>query len=842
MDNKASGTEMASPRLFDCQGRVNLQTTRLCDRQAFDAIIDSASVAALCSAIVAARQQMEQGEMNAKDYDALKNAKKRALPSFIFGGHSATGKRKNEDMQSSGLALMDIDHMYGSPQELYKGMIKGREAELGIVAVHMSPSGQGMHIVYELTGGETRAEANERIFSELGLDKDERLPEGYDKGVKDIARCSFAVPRDYFLYIDYDKLFKRTDNMTENFKTLNKEVMNKTEEKSMINEVKETCKVNEMNDVDSVHDHGEGSIIKEKPESGKAIVKPAAIQDDMTLEQALRIFDRACSEISKMDPKGIDAEGHRHNNLLAILSTGICKTVPQEQMVKVVAERMPSYAEEADCQSLINDFYGKYLEANRQLSWQLAKIRAGVLSHTSQAAANDADEDDVDDGEWWGKQQELAPAITPLLPRALADTLFDVPDGNKMAVLCAVLPAAGAYASKVSAEYNDGATHKLGLMAAIVGDFASGKSLCTRRIKPWIKKMEEYTDIAFKKTNEYKEHQNTRRANDKGMKRPHDLALLIPFNSSQAEILRRLKDAEAVDRTLFSYTSEISEVINSHQKGAWAQMGTAWKKGYDADKWGVSYAGSESQSIITTVRYNWTITGTRRKINEFFSNDEVEDGLVSRVIFSEVPSTFDLPAAVHELPEENVKHIEDAVETLWDANGLIELPRTREALRKWLVEKLAKAKEHNDVVIKGFAMRSGSTGFRIAMIAHLLTGEESDNVVDFGVLMAEYVFRGLMHFFWRGYHATQGQELMPHKRMGKRKQLLAQLPPTFTSADIRNASPDITDTNLRTTVSSWVTTNKVKKIDNETWRKTAPDNLCMFMFCYSHGITESLSR
>ena len=109
-------------RLFDCQDNMRM-SLRLCSIEVFNSIIDSPYVDRICNDISEARRQMEQGQMTAEAFEELKKKKKAALPTFVFNGHSTTGRRKTEDMQPSGLGMLDIDHMVGDPKEVYEDRI-----------------------------------------------------------------------------------------------------------------------------------------------------------------------------------------------------------------------------------------------------------------------------------------------------------------------------------------------------------------------------------------------------------------------------------------------------------------------------------------------------------------------------------------------------------------------------------------------------------------------------------------------------------------------------------------------------------------------------------------------
>ena len=72
----------------------------------------------------------------------------------------------------------------------------------------------------------------------------------------------------------------------------------------------------------------------------------------------------------------IDTIGSRHSSLLAIMSAGASRVMSEEELMKVVAKRMPSYYQENDCHQLIHDFYAKYGDSSKPFSRDVIRVNA----------------------------------------------------------------------------------------------------------------------------------------------------------------------------------------------------------------------------------------------------------------------------------------------------------------------------------------------------------------------------------------------------------------------------------------------------------------------------------
>ena len=171
---------------------------RVCTPDLLNAALDSPHVARICAEIEDALEKCRRGELTKDEYETIKGELKKKLPIFTFHATFKNGRRKNDDAVPSGLSIYDLDHIE-NPRAKWDSM-KERASELGIVLAHISPSLEGLRLVFVMPEGMSLAEAQAWMASQLG-------DEQYDACVKDFARCSFVVPRGYVLFLDEEKLF-----------------------------------------------------------------------------------------------------------------------------------------------------------------------------------------------------------------------------------------------------------------------------------------------------------------------------------------------------------------------------------------------------------------------------------------------------------------------------------------------------------------------------------------------------------------------------------------------------------------------------------------------------------
>ena len=171
---------------------------RECTPDLFNQTLDSPQVAKKCAEIEDALERYRSGELTQDEYETLKAQLKKRLPIFTFHAAFKNGRRKNDDAIPSGMSIYDLDHI-PNPRAKW-AEIEARKEELGILLSHISPSLEGLRLVFLMQQGMNLEQAQAWMARQLGDAQ-------YDSCVKDYARCSFAVPREYVLFVDEEGLF-----------------------------------------------------------------------------------------------------------------------------------------------------------------------------------------------------------------------------------------------------------------------------------------------------------------------------------------------------------------------------------------------------------------------------------------------------------------------------------------------------------------------------------------------------------------------------------------------------------------------------------------------------------
>ncbi len=738
--------------MFDYISNIRSHHTVPCTTDIFHTVMRSTIVGQTCAEIADCHEQMLRGEMSRENFETKKTELKKRLPAFCFHAHFKNGRRLNAEAIASGLSILDIDHIKGSPEVFFNEKVKDRAKELGIVLAHKTPSGEGLRLVFIIPQGKGLVEAQQWLSKQIGL-------ETFDEACKDLARCSFAVPEEYVLFLDEEKLFGAIEP---------------------IESIEPIEAIEAIETIEPIETIDTTAPVPAKP---------------------LFVFD-LCREQAGLKDVDINARGSRHNSLLAILSVGAARLLSEAEAMAVVENRMPEFYAEPDCRQLIHDFYAKYHDDSKIMSATVQRINARA-EQIAQLSKNRAEKEEEPE-----ETVDTAPAnptnaenAIPPIP-GLKQSLTGVPEKMRMPALCALLPMAAAYADDVTFRYCDGREQRLGLMSIVVGEQASGKSVCKDIIDLWRGPMDEDDEQGRRKEDEWKKKRKNRRANEKLDPEPEVLIRDVPITISCSTLLKRLKNAQG--HTLYSFCSELDTLRKTNGAGSWSSKYDIYRLAFDHDEWGQDYNSDQAESGMVNVGYNWTILGTYGALGKCFKGENIENGLSSRVIVAEMPdSAFAPMPTFQDRKDRDAQAILSAVNTLRAKHGFVDTPRLRKAIAQWVENKRQQAMERIDRVMDTYRRRAAVIGMRCGVVACLLSGEkETKHVIDFALMMAEYVLQEQCRLFGdvlRKQYAADSD----NTRKSKNRAVFDRLADTFTSHDILALKNDISESTARTIICRW---------------------------------------
>ena len=407
------------------------------------------------------------------------------------------------------------------------------------------------------------------------------------------------------------------------------------------------------------------------------------------------------------------------------------------------------------------------------------------------------------------------------LPIGLKESLIGVPENMQMPVLCGIMPLAAAYADGVEVRYCDLKRQHLGLMTIVRGPQASNKSVVKDAIESWRRQFAEEDKAARQREDEWKEQRKARKANEKAPEDPHVVIRMVPVTISCSTLLKRLKNADG--HTIYSFSEELDTLIKTNGAGSWSSKYDVYRYSFDKAEWGQDYNSDAAESGVVNVAYNWTMLGTNAVVRKCFKNDNIENGLSSRVLVAEMPdASFAKMPKFRERSEREEARIQQAVTLLRSASGLIKTPLLNQAIEQWVEATRVKAEKDADHVMDTLRKRSAVIGFRCGVIFHLLSGKkkESKACLDFAVTMAEYCLRQQIKIFGEALRNQYINAQDECQRYGSNHSVFDQLAPTFTMNDLRTLKHGLCgESALRKTISRWYKDSWIEKVDKTHWKK-----------------------
>ena len=724
--------------------------------------VDAKKTRDICAELADILEQTLRGEMSKEDYKTKKAELKRGAYFYTPHAHFNKGYKSNEgEPVDSGKAIVDFDGCENFP-ELYAQHLMGRERELGVNLVNRSMSGNGGHVLFDIPEGMSRQEAQEWFVKDILED----VP--YDEAVHEKERAIFIPCRDYILYIDEDLMFGDELHPA----VVTREVSDKEEE-----------------------------VATPNTEPQMSAIEPSA--------RALAAFDETLT-MTELNLEQLNRDGVRHNTLKLLLPT-LCQMMPQEELLGVLAIKMPEYSKEKDCRTLVSNFYDKYVDQNRPMNLKQKEVFLRSLK---------ASENVVVDGEPKNNSPHFAINLNQL-PIGLKESLKPYPQNMWLPLIVGQMPALMSLADGVSYRYCDGKIGYLGGMAIIMGEQASNKSAIEEAVERWIIDLRREDQAVRDREDKVREANKRRKANERAQEAPAGVVRVVPITISCSKLLKRLKQSQG--HSLYSICTEAETLLKSNSSGTWSHKWDIYRNAFGRELWGVDFNSDQSESGEIKVAYSWTILGTPRTVMKMFkgkNESNAENGLSSRMMLSEMPnSMFAKITVFKELSESDMQRISQATDILRSATGFYDTPRIRKAIDKWLEERRVESLLNIDIIQDCFRKRAGVIGFRCGVVFMLLAGKESNACVDFAVKMAEYTLQMQLKVFRPILAKHYAEDNNADSGLSVNTNIFAQLPSSFCLQDLRHLKGnEFSDGALYTIISRWKSDGLVEKT-GKTWVK-----------------------
>ena len=441
---------------------------RVCTPDLFNQALDSVQVARICAEIEDALEKCRRGEITKEEYETLKAALKKKLPIFTFHATFKNGRRKNDDAEPSGLSIYDLDHI-GNPRAKWDS-IKERATELGIVLAHVSPSLEGLRLVFVMPGGMDLAQSQAWMCSQLGDAQ-------YDSCVKDYARCSFVVPREYVLWVDEEKLFASLMPAT------SPRPLPKGEEAGHV--------------IPSVKGEESSSVIPLM--KGVGGCNYPSTYEEIPYDQIVEVLE---------EQMGGEPEHGSRNNFIFSMACHLRYVCNDDSTW--ISQILPTYGEAKE----------KWLASiksacNRNQTKSMPRIMKRTLAICKERLETESQENDVN------QPPKMPRRLPPLIKLLVSRT----PKIYQPAVAHAVFPALGAHLWKTYFRYIDNVEHEATLMCCLMAGTGAGKNCISEPVNHILKDIRQRDRENLQREKEWKKEMQTKGANKDKRQRPEELVI-----------------------------------------------------------------------------------------------------------------------------------------------------------------------------------------------------------------------------------------------------------------------------------------------------------------------------
>ena len=477
----------------------------------------------------------------------------------------------------------------------------------------------------------------------------------------------------------------------------------------------------------------------------------------------------------------INTQGSRHSSLLAIMSAGASRVMPEDELKAVVAQKMPAFSQERDCQQLIHDFYAKYGDSSKPMSQAVIRINAQAEKSSQKDGVSFKTMSSEDGTDSNAEDEKIAPPPMPEhLPKLVELLLSKTPDIYKPAVAHAIFPPLATHLCKTTFKYIDNVEHEATLMCCLLAGTGAGKNCVQMPINMIMEDIRKRDRENLNREKEWKEEVTRKGANKDKRKRPENL-IIQEIDADMTNPAFVMRTAEAQGHFLYTSLNEIDQF--DALKGQGNQQFKIMCLAFDpGNSYGQTRVGTSSITERITIRFNWNASTTFQLGQRYFSK-VLTDGPISRINFCTIPEReigAEMPV-YGEYDDAFREALKPYIENLCKASGRIDCAEASALAEKLKEENADFSRMSQNRVFENLSFRGNVIAFLKACVLYVANGCKWEPEIEEFIRWSEsYDLWCKMIFFGAGIAKANETGEKSSKRGPAN--LLQQLPDTFTYA------------------------------------------------------------
>ena len=810
---------------FGISQSVRSREVQVCTPELFHQAAGSSRVKDVCAQIEDALERKRRGEIGQEDYDTMKTRLKSQLPILTPHATFRNGRRLNADAIPSGLSIYDKDHI-PNPKGYWEVKseelrVKNPSALERILLVHVTPSLEGLRLVFTIPDGMDLAQAQKWMSQQLG-------DEEYDVCVKDLARPSFIVPEEYILFINESELFgvkseeRRVKNSNVSAPQLNNQHLIDNNQNNKGND--ETNRLS-----------GNGGNPAVSPGSPAEHAQPADTNhsDDNHIGDNGGNQGNGGMETGKNFPMEYDGIPYssitsklvellggepQHGSRNSFIFTLSCYLRylcdDNRDWIKAI---LPTFGEEKKRAFTTVDSACQRKQSHR-MPMIVRKAISLCQQEQARGKAEDYDADEFGDIQTPDSYFYRIHEMPQKLPRLIRLLVSKTPAIYQPAVSQAVFPALASHLCDTRFRYVDNVEHEATLMNILCAPTGSGKESITQPINRIMADIRARDAQQRERERAWKDECNRKGSNKDKRERPEGLVIQeVNIDMTNPAFVLRMKEAER--HFLYAKVNELN--LFDALKGKTNQHFRIMELAFDLGNYGQDRVGVQSVTETVKVRFNWNACCTPKKCRDYFRR-VVTDGPVSRISFatierrpcgSEIPVYGSYDASFDE-------ELKPYIDNLLKARGLVDCPQALRLARKLMEENAEFARLSQNYVFENLSFRANVIAYLKACVLYVANGMKWEKSIEDFVRWSERydLWCKLKLFGQMIYDADGEQDKVSRTAPNGPKNLLSLLPDEFTMDDyvkVRRAQGFDNDNarRIRDAIHQWVHRGYVAKVE-----------------------------